>query len=283
MPLEPELRITLRDGVTHEQQETVWTYYNRNQKIIIDGGGAVVSGLKNGHPAVGFYLSYRPDVGAGTTPQNPAPANMEVTNLTIRGYESGGIEISPQMVDGAANREDAGIVAFVGGAIIKGNHFEELGSLHTAQGQANFSTYRFGVGGVMARGLENSFIQDNWFTNLENGTVKGTEWGPILIHAVYLRDKSSNNTVTGNHFTSVSGDPVRVNNASNGNIVRNNTLKNSGVRCLVSEFYNPTAGEADSTGTQIGGNTLGSLYGKKKKAVKFYESVSQGARPATNR
>lgn len=279
VPHEPVLRITLTGGTMHQREQTTWTYYNASQKIVIDGGGTTVSGLTKDQPAAGFFLSYRPYVGSGTSLAQPAPANLEIKDLTIRGYESGGVEISPMEGPGDDNRWDGGREAFLTGARIEDCRFEDLGSLHTPDSQTSWSGQRYGVGGILTRGVSNSWFVDNVFENLENGDVRGTSTGPRLIHAIYLRDQSSGNTVTGNSFDTVSGDPIRICNASNDNIFRKNTSTNAGIRVLVSEFYNPTENEADSTGTQIGGNDIGTLYGKKKTAKKYKESVSHGTRP----
>jgi len=279
VPLEKELRIELAPGTIHQRESTLWTYYNRNQKIVLDGNGAVVSGLTDGRPTPGWFLSYRPSVGTDTTQANPAPANFEMRDLTIRGYESGGLEISPQTAAGKDHWWEGGISAFITGALITNNHFEDLGSKNTPTSQTNWSTQRYGAGGILARGLEKSWITNNTFEDLENGEVNGTTSGPRLIHAIYLRESSSGNTVTGNHFTDVTGDPIRVCNASNDNTFSQNHSRNAGVTTFVSEFYNPGEGEADSVRNTITGNDIGTLYGSKKKAPKFKEKVSKGTRP----
>ena len=82
------------------------------------------------------------------------------------------------------------------------------------------------------------------------------------------------------------GDPVRVSNASNGNRVTQNTAHNSGHKAFMSEFYNPTAHEADSMGNIVSGNRTGNLFRadaktqKAKKAKASVETVSRGKRAA---
>jgi hypothetical protein len=280
VPLEPELRVTLPAGsIVHQHEATVWTHWAPDQKLVLDGAGAVVSGLRDGRPTPGFFLSYRPIVGAGTSGAAPAKANFRMTGLTVRGYESGGVEISPQSAPGDAHRWDGGIAAFVEGAQIDGNRFEQLGSKHTKPGKADWSKQRYGVGGVLFRGVSGASITGNVFDALENGEVAGTDDGPKLIHAVYLRDGSSGNTVTDNTFNHVSGDPVRVSNASNHNTIKGNTSRDAGNKALVSEFYNPTAGEADSVGNVVAANNIGTKYGSKQKAKRLHEAKSMQARP----
>jgi hypothetical protein len=144
---------------------------------------------------------------------------------------------------------------------------------------------RFGAGGILMRGVQDSRIEDNVFSHLENGEVEGTEYGPRLIHAVYLRDNSSGNTVRGNRFEHTSGDPVRVSNGSNDNRVVGNSTKNTGVQALVSHWYStgdPNNVQAPSTGTVIKNNELGSLYGKSRKAKDIHHKVAKAVPTPVN-
>ncbi len=278
VPSEPELRITLsNDGVIHQREQTLWTYYNPDQKIVIEGNGAVVSGLNKGEPTPGYFLAYRPGVGAGTSETAPAPANFEMTGVVVRGYESGGVELNPT-VSAGSSRWEAGISAFMAGAVISGNRFEQLGSLETPYSQTSWKKQRYGNGGVLLRGVSASIICKNEFEGLENGEVKGTETGERLMHAVYIRDRSSYNLVSGNSFEDISGDPIRISNHSDDNVVNGNSSENAGAKAFVSEWYNANEGEGNSTGHYIKGNDIGSLYEKSKKAKKFHEKRSNADR-----
>ena len=277
---EPVLHVRLTPGsrVVQHQQVT-WSHHLPHQRLVLDGAGAEVDGTRAGRPTPGFFLSYRPVVGPSSAAA-PAKANFTMTGLTVRGFESGGVELSPQAGPGAAHRWDAGIAAFMEGAVIEGNRFEDLGSLHSAPGAADWATQRYGVGGILARGTVGSRFSHNRFDDLENGAVAGTPTGPRLIHGVYLRDGSSHNEVRGNRFSDLSGDAIRVSNASDHNEITGNRARNSGVHALVSEFYNPTAGEADSVGNRIAGNTPGDTYGPGRRAAQpFREAVSRKPRP----
>ena len=77
------------------------------------------------------------------------------------------------------------------------------------------------------------------------------------------------------------GNPVRVSNASNGNRFTGNTAQNSGHKAFMSEFYNPTAHEADSTGNIVSENRTGNLFradAKTQKAKKAKASVDTMSR-----
>lgn len=272
VPHEPVLRVTVSPGATiHQREQTTWTYYSPDQQLILDGQGAVISGRHSGRPTPGWWLSYRPVVDS--TQAAPAKANFEMRGLTIRGYESGGLEISPQSGAGAAHANDGGITAFLDGALIEANRFEQLGSKDTPYKKTNYDAGRFGAAGVLMRGVSGSTIADNVFEGLENGEVRGTPTGERLIHAVYARDRSCNNDIRDNTFQDVSGDPVRFSNASNDNQVSGNTARNAGLSTLVSEFYNsgPQRLEQDSTGNRVFNNDRGRAYGSRKKITKTQE------------
>ncbi len=272
VPHEPVLRITVRPGKPiHSTKSTLWTYYSENQRLVIDGQGATVTGMVDGRPTSGWFLSYRPVVTSSQAA--PAKANFEMRNLTVKGFQSGGVELSPQSGAGAEHANDGGLTAFLDGAVIENNRFEDLGSKRSRARDVNYQKGQFGAAGVLMRGMSNASIKNNVFDDLENGAVAGTQWGERLIHAVYARDNSSHNTIANNTFSDISGDAVRVSNGSNNNTIRGNTAKNAGVQTLLSEFYNshPTRNEQDSVGNKVVGNTLGKAYGKNKKISRTHE------------
>jgi hypothetical protein len=279
-PPDPEIVIRVPPkAVLSQTAQTTWHYYNPNQKIVIDGQGGTVNGFVDGAPTIGYFLSYRPAVGAGTTAKRPAAANLEVKYLTVRGYESGGIEISPQTVPGKDDQWAGGLSAFVGGANIHDNVFRGLGSQHTPAEQAVWNQMRFGAGGVMMRGVQDSRVEHNTFKNLINGDVVGSRNGAKLIHAVYVNNASSGNTISGNDFENVSGDPVRLSNASNRNDVTGNRSRNAGDGALVSQWHsvaNQDNPQLPSVGNRAHGNDIGKLYGKNRKARRMTTSVSNG-------
>lgn len=283
----PEVVVRLTDGAANRPTaQTTWTYYQPGQKIVLDGVGRKVDGMRGGRPTLGYFLSYRPIIGEGHGADRPAAANLEVRNLTIRGFQSGGIEISPQTGAGVDHQWDGGNTAFVTGAHIHGVRFKDLGSKHSAPGEAVWSKMQFGAGGIMARGLMGSTIEDNRFVGLENGRVRGAanggKAGPQLLHAVYLNNHSSGNTIRDNQFDTISGDVVRVSNGSHDNQIIGNRSENAGKQAFVSDWFNnrdPKNPQTASNGTVIAGNTIGTRYGSERRAKRFHRKESKGVRP----
>jgi parallel beta-helix repeat protein len=116
---------------------------------------------------------------------------------------------------------------------------------------------RCGWGGIVARGLQASTLANNTFSDLENGEVRKTDGslanGPGLIHGIYLRDGSSDNTIRGNTLSDISGAAIKFTNGADRNKVRRNRASNTGSDTLVLDHYNPApsdgrAPEADSRG-----------------------------------
>lgn len=275
--------------------QCLWTYYNPNQKIVLDGQGAAVSGLQQGRPTQGYFLSYRPTIGQVNTAATAAAANLTVRNLSIRGFEAGGIEISPQAEAGKEHEWDGGVRAFVSGALIEGVDFRDLGNSKTKRKDRVWNNMRFGAGGVVMRGVQNSTIADCDFANLTNGeqtryvtdpktgeTKAVEEDGNHLIHAVYLNNGSSGNTVTNNRFDGVGGDPIRVSNGSNNNVIDGNRARNSGQHALVNNWFKSAKGEQDSTGTVIRNNKIGQAYGKNKQLGTYVRKESRGTQAPVN-
>jgi hypothetical protein len=319
------------NAVVHVEQQTTWYHYNPEQRLVLRGNGAEISGKvadptapEGWRPTPGYCISYRPLVGPDTAGRDqngkrvakPAAANISVSGLTISGFENGGIEISPQtsstvagqpldpnLPPGLAAHEavckdgkyyDGGIDAFVSGAQIDNCHFKDLGTLYSKEGEANTSTRRFGAGGVLMRGVMNATVSNNHFTGLEAGQVNGKD-GSHLMHAVYLNNMSQNAKILNNTFDTISGDPIRVSDASNDAQVQGNTSRNAGKKSFLSAWhhYDPDKAVPQEWTTwkgkdgksrrkpaaDIGAmNTIGTGYKQKRKPAPFQQKRHTGER-----
>lgn len=308
-------------GTVKQEDQVIWGYYAPGQVLEIEGAkGAVVSGFTGSGAkqaaTEGYFLAYRPMVPQAMSAENPAAANFSMHGLTVRGFVSGGVEISPRSgpmpsaeahasgaQDPEAGHGDGGINAFLSGASIKDNVFEQMGTSYMAKGAERYAPtdpegYKYaGFGGVIARGLSSSSITGNTFQDLTNReSTKRSEAGGgkvewlSLMHGIYLRDHSSNDTIRNNRFDTISGAAVKFTNGANHNKVRGNTAENTGKDAFVldhSSASNPGgAVEADSLGYNntsiataedgkkyIGDNSVGSSYSghKPKKLDAFKE------------
>ena len=98
-------------------------------------------------------------------------------------------------------------------------------------------------------------VTNSKFINIENGpeTVR-------LIHAIYLAHGARNIIIADNEFERVSGEPVRVRNESNYNIITRNKIDNSGQSGFYSDYYSRNANECPSWGNEFILNTVGDRY-----------------------
>lgn len=313
-------------GTVHQSQQVIWAYYHPNQKLVLQGAkGAVVTGFTDAgggkeYASPGYFLCYRPMIPQAMSAANPAAANFEMRGLTVSGFVSGGVEISPRHgpmpsadAYGSANPEsghgEGGLDAFVSGAVIEDNTFEKMGTKYMKPGAERYAPSQedgytlCGYGGIVARGLEYSKIKDNTFSHLENrdSTRTSEDGGDVnwqgLIHGVYLRDSSSNNSVRGNDFSEISGAAIKLTNQADKNTIRGNSSSHAGKDAFVLEQYNPHgnpggAVEADSRGygssgiskasdkkKYITGNHVGSAYRaytSSSKAIQEYKEKRVG-------
>lgn len=288
-PQDPQIVIQCTPGSRVQLgAQCLWQYYNPNQKIVLDGQGAEVTGRHGAKPTMGYFLSYRPTIGQQNTAKTAVAANLEVKNLTITGFEAGGVEISPQVQAGKDGQWEGGLQAFVKDAAIHDVQFRDLGNKGTPRKDRVWNNMRFGAGGVVMRGVQDSTIENCQFDNLTNGehtryapdetgkTVAHKEDGNHLMHAVYMNNSSSGNQIRGNTFDGVGGDAVRVSNGSNRNTIAGNTARNSGQRSLVNNWFKPGKGEQDSTGTVVSNNKLGRAHGKRMPLQAYTRKVSKG-------
>lgn len=314
-------KLTVRfSGTVQQHEQVIWAYYHPNQELVLEGKATITGFTESGGKEVatpGYFLCYRPIIPQAMSAENPAAANFDMHGLTVRGFVSGGVEISPRSgqmpseetwgsgsYDEEQDHGAGGLSAFISGANIEDNTFDQLGTAYMKRGRERYAPtdpegYKYaGYGGIVARGLNASTIAGNTFSNLENRDSDKTSesgGGDVnwlgLMHGVYLRDHSSGNTVRGNEFDTISGAPVKFTNGANYNKVRNNKAKNAGKDAFVLDHYsskNPGgAPEADSLGYSSGGvqkaadgeryldnNSVGGAYegyGKTRKMKSFRE------------
>jgi hypothetical protein len=121
----------------------------------------------------------------------------------------------------------------------------------------------------------NNLIQNNVFeSNINLGSYKS------YIHSIYAASFASNNSILGNKFINVSGDPVRLRDASNGNLINYNTFSDAGVYASASDWYCVSDSdtqcdkvECPSWNNQFLQNTYGNSYTNVKlRTVATYQS-----------
>lgn len=198
--------ISVAKGTFNYPAGFVWKYTRLPYTIRITGAG-ITSTVLDGKGAPGTWLTI-------ATPLSKA-ANITVANMTIRNY---GTAITAQ---GVRTSEKSG---WISGVVIDRMSFSRIGGKYTTTKADTYAAVRF----VNAR---KSIIKNSKFTNIEN--AKRGE----LMHAVYLAHYSSDNRVTSNSISVVSGDPLRTRDSSSRNTFSSNRLVKTGVAAHYSDWY----------------------------------------------
>ncbi|WP_170147660.1 right-handed parallel beta-helix repeat-containing protein [Micromonospora phaseoli] len=156
----------------------------------------------------------------------------------------GGFTISGKKFSGHAN---AILLRNVKNITISGNDFRNLSG----------ST---GYAAIHVKNSSRIVIKKNTFSRLRNGG---------MMHGVYLV-KTSGSSITGNKFSSITGDPVRIRDGSSNNVVSGNTFTKSGRYAMFSEWGRLEQGETCGRGNTFKSNRYGTGYsGKKISLIKW--------------
>lgn len=122
----------------------------------------------------------------------------------------------------------------------------------------------------------NNEIRENIFSYVENRADEQQSY----IHAIYLQRNSSENTIENNYINLCSGDPIKLRDGSDNNIIVNNYTEFSGLNSFVLD--KPETGEAISNGTTLDNNTIlfpypypWSGYTNLQLPIKIYHNYDQ--------
>ncbi|MEU2513143.1 right-handed parallel beta-helix repeat-containing protein [Streptomyces syringium] len=219
------VEIRIKNG-TYVSPQLNWTLRAR-VTIRPDGSGRPVF---RGQPGKRLYWLRTTEAGA----------QFDIRGLQLQEYTRGGI-----FFRGSSRNNIRGMV------------FTHIGSKHALSGVTQ------GNGGVHLNDSNRNWIAGNRFNALENIPLDPDGDGPkkptgiAEIHAVYFGARSSDNTVTGNRFTTVSGDPVRMRNRSDNNVIDANRFARTGYKGLASDWYDEDASECESIGNSFTNNRTG--------------------------
>lgn len=154
--------------------------------------------------------------------------NVTIEGLTIKNY------LNAISLGTAFRCEDCSYEEVTGTSNNKilNNTFLQIGN--------SFSTkYQHAFSAIGLNNSSNNAIEGNRFYKIEND--KPNEKGinsRTLIHAVYLAHRSSRNIIKNNYVAYCSGDPFRIRNGSNNNLLENNYAYRSGYVGFAASWYN---------------------------------------------
>lgn len=175
-----------------------WTGSGTPERPVFDGDGARML----------FYLNR-------TSARSGARTNLEFHWLHLRDYVVAGLTF-------ASNRDDP--AGFSSHNRVEDCVFEDIGNVG---GEPDA-----GLGGVVLSNTRDSAVLRSTFRRLVN-----TPADAGLIHGVYLSHHATGNVVSHNTFRTISGDPIRVRDASHFNTFHHNTFRDAGEAAIFGDWY----------------------------------------------
>lgn len=107
---------------------------------------------------------------------------------------------------------------------IYGMYFKNIGNVACTSASAPTAAIRL-------INSDNNDISNNHFVNIINDSGAG------LIHALYVAHMSDDNVIRANRFVDNSGDPVRLRDYSNRNVIYDNKMYNTGIVAGYTDWY----------------------------------------------
>lgn len=214
-----DVEVRVAQGVYSQPSTTTWTYYHPPYVVRFmpaDYQVGMVWGQFAGRPVFdggghgGYWLWMRGGVDAPY-----GASRVELHYLHVRHYVAGGLAL-------VGNKDDP--AQWNGHNRVYGMFFEEIGDVYGTSGP--------GYAGVALVNSRQNEIRNNHFVHLENGAASLG-----LIHGLYIQHHSYDNLVEDNRFERVSGDPIRVRDDSNGNIIRSNDFSFCGTQGSFGDWY----------------------------------------------
>ena len=187
---------------TYLDQSVRWTFFVEHETITFRparrGDAVVFDGCSDAASCPErTWFSLAADGGQET--------RLRFHDLTVRHYSTA--------ISLAGNRNDA--TKFNGGNEIVGCRFADIGNAYRPSLKPSTAAVR------LVNSRKNA-IRDNVFERVVNVAK------PSLIHAIYVAHGSSGNTVSGNVFSQISGDPVRLRDGSDDNTISGNRFEGAG-------------------------------------------------------
>ncbi|MFE0838835.1 right-handed parallel beta-helix repeat-containing protein [Achromobacter insolitus] len=258
-------------GVEWQTFPGIWTRFvpeKEGAKVVFDGQG--------GKHSVFFKAS--PGIPSRTSA--PVSMKLDFTGLTIQNY-----------CEGLSFQSWADSVRRPGGrdVVVMHTTFNNIGSKFDPVRRAQLPRGSC-TAALRLQGVGYGKIENNVFRNIINVMQKDTalkRYGPGHLHAIYISNISQKNIISSNRFDNFSGDPVRIRDSSDGNLVVGNVFgaaveeKGAGTVHAISQWYcnknvpaclqrNDARMECPSEGLELRGNRI------EGHNVKNYEDRSQG-------
>lgn len=192
-----EVRISPVEG-TYDGQSVVWTTTNPDYAItflpILDDKNRPV-----------FHGGGTHDTWFALGVASGQDTNLHFRYLRVESYRTA--------MDFRGNRNSE--AGSNGNNSLYGMYFKRIGSKWIAGAEAS-------TGAVILRNSDDNRIENSHFIDIQNSSDCG------LLHALYLAHMSDDNYIRGNRIVRNCGDPIRLRDFSNRNVIRANEILDSG-------------------------------------------------------
>ncbi|MBZ9647038.1 right-handed parallel beta-helix repeat-containing protein [Sphingobium sp. 3R8] len=208
---EAEVRIAVAPGVYRNETVVLDPFAPSIRQIVIAGSGKTPDQtIFDGSMVAPSSL---PKSWLSIKAQYGRPSNVIIENITVRNYR--------QAIIFYGSKQNA--AKWNGGNIVRNMSFRNIGVFGNNPGKS-FSA-------IILVNSRNNIISNNYFFNIENvNSCRG-------MHSIYLRSMSSNNRIENNIFEKGCGDQIKFRDASNNNIVSDNTFINQSGFALAVDSY----------------------------------------------
>lgn len=244
--IKENITVYIHNGVYQNHPSVTWTFrtgstitFTSAEKISRSYSRPVFDG--NGSA---FFLDYHN--------HKDRPTTLVIENLQVQNYVNG------------ITLRDNGAEAPVKNHQIRNMVFTNIGNKYQNPDLDTIDGYA----AIRLIEVSNASLRNSTFKNLENTT------GPAKIHAFYLANGSSNNSIVNHQITNVSGDPLRVRNNSNYNTFDNIRMTKTGQYALgLSEWRGEN--EPASIENKLINSTVNKSYKNTTNlpTVAFYDGV----------
>jgi hypothetical protein len=192
-------------------QRVNWTYIMPNHGITFtrpEGlvGRPIFDGCRNDECLGGTWFQIQSSTGE--------PTRLSFLHLRIQNY---GTAMSFN-----GNRNDAG--ASNGGNRVYGCYFSRIGNISNPELNPSTAVIRF-------VNSDDNIVANSHFVDVINTRSSG------LLHSLYIAHMSDRNRIERNRFVRNSGDPVRLRDFSNDNIINDNRFIQSGIEAGYTDWY----------------------------------------------
>jgi hypothetical protein len=213
------LAVRFLPGV-YRRAEVVWNFHAPGRRVLLapaeEANGkfdVIIDG--EGSSETRFFL-LRLD-GASNEP-SPVATSLTIRGLHVRNYCEG-ISLGDWRGD-----------TVITDNTIEGNLFTDIGSKHqtpTENVRGQLLPKGECAAALRLQRTARSVVRGNTFRRIENLPAEQTasgEYGPSLLHSIYIADHSTGNLIENNRFEQFTGSPVRIRAESDDNRILSNTF-----------------------------------------------------------